>query len=77
MHIMLGRDIRWYNWIVCMHEVSCWIIIISWCIIMHIMLGRDIRWYNWIIEVQEMSERVIIISWCIVVHTLCKGVVLS
>ena len=65
VHIMLGRDVRWYNWVISVHSVSEGIIIISWCIVLHalcervklicsriymqIMLGRDIRWYYWIV----------------------------
>ena len=72
--------------------MSCWTIIISWCIVLHtlcernvllysriyvhIMPSRDLRWCDWIVEVQEVFERIIIISWCIVVHTLCERVLL-
>ena len=78
VHIMLGRDIRWFDWIVYVHTLCSWIVIISWCIVVHTMLGRDIRWFDWIVYVHTLCCWIIIISWCVVVHDhkLCERVIL-
>ena len=43
VHIMLGRDLCWCDWIVLVQEVYERIIIISRCIVLHTLCERVLR----------------------------------
>ena len=55
VHIMLGRDVRLYNWIISVHSMSSWINIISWCIVVHS---------------HKLRERIVLLNSRIQVHIM-------
>ena len=47
MHIMRGRDVLEYHWIVDMLSLSYRIVIVSWRIVMHTLCERYLRRHSW------------------------------